>query len=49
MYSIVLCLFTNFVIYLDNLLFTGKCAAKNTLVGSNASIMSIEFDDLVSV
>lgn len=28
--------------------FTGKCTAKNTLLGSNASIMSIEFDDLVS-
>ncbi|XP_065918238.1 autophagy-related protein 16-like isoform X3 [Dysidea avara] len=25
---------------------TGKCAAKNTLIGSNASIMSIVFDDL---
>lgn len=24
----------------------GKCTAKNTLLGSNASIMSIEFDDL---
>jgi len=28
--------------------FVGKCAAKSTLVGSNASIMSIQFDDLVS-
>ena len=29
-------------------IFVGKCAAKSTLVGSNASIMSIQFDDLVS-
>ena len=28
---------------------TGKLTAKNTLLGSNASIMSVEFDDLVSV
>lgn len=33
-----------FLLLLDLLWFTGKCETKGVLVGSNAGVMSVEFD-----